>query len=525
MNRLSWIYPLAGLALSALSATGCDNTTTGDEGDLTSVRADQRELSFEGRVYVQPGSSDTQILSLVHQQTKTAFGALRTRDIGVNNRELKGVDPATFVKREVTVIDTSVAGDKGKKMLEVRYTYTDDAIVPKEMANKSTLASALLRPNYQSETNRILKECTRNDKEAQEFSTDLWYVFEPSVSACGKAIKAEQDKVTAARAKLTSTDTQVAKVEAERLYLPVTFQLGANKTNQGKSFPEYDRLYSGGVQKGKLVISLINGLIDHDGSANLNEDPGYGEWLDTLNQVFEARPGFSVVDVEDGVDIQNYELTSGKSVSVTFPEIIALHNGDGPAGLSFSEKNELEGQIADRVADHWVTFELPAKVKIGSTKTKTVKIQLTTFFGHAETTTPFKHAIKNSDVFLYNGHSLIGFGPLDPRNFTAADFPESYQILFIDSCVSYNYYEADYIPLKKGGTANLDLITNAIESPSFQSGFALGQFVVTLINGQQASYLDLLESAEATGDGLRVVDGELDNKYDPAKKKIKLTIP
>ncbi|MFO0555220.1 MAG: hypothetical protein U0271_42975 [Polyangiaceae bacterium] len=516
------------LGLLSLTAVGCTDgsPTTGDEQDLTSVRGQSRELRFEGRVYVTPGSSDSQILDVVHRQTKTAFGPLRTIGIGVNNRELKGVDPATFIKREVTVIDTDKAGDTGKKMLEVRYTYVDDAVVPTELESRSSVPLALLRPDYTAEKDRILKECTANDQEARDFADALWYVFEPSRSACQKAIQAEQKKVDAARAKLKDSATQVAKLESNRLYLPITAALGADKTNEGKSYPEYDRLYKGGVQPGKLVISLINGLIDHGEGGSLAEDPGYGEWLDTLDQVMSEYPAFTLVGAESGEDLTHFTLASGKAVTLSFPEAISLHAGTRPAGLTYAEGTELEGLFAERVADQWVTFALPRKVKIGKTgKTKAFTVELTTFFGHAETTTPFKHAIKNSDVFLYNGHSLIGFGPLDPRNFTASDFPTSYQILFIDSCVSYNYYEADYIPLKSGGTKNLDLITNAVESPSYQSGYALGQFVNTLINGKQASYLDLLQAAEATGDGMRVVDGELDNTYDPAKKPIKVTAP
>ncbi|HTJ83533.1 MAG TPA: hypothetical protein VL400_17555 [Polyangiaceae bacterium] len=519
------LQALALLALAALPLTACDSPVTGDEQDLTSVRARSRELKFEGRVYVSPTATNDDILRVVHQQTKTAFGPLRTSDIGVNNRELKGVDPATFVKRNVTVIDTDLAGDKGKQMVEVKYTYVDDAVVPTELEDRSTLPGAVLRPDYQSETQRILKECTANDSEAQEFSDALWYVFEPSVTSCPKAIKAEQSKIDAARTKLADSKTQVAKLEANRLYLPVTFQLGADKTNDGQSFPEYDRLYRGGIKQNKLIISFINGLIDHDGGTDLSQDSGYGEWIDTLDQIVTERPNFKVIAVEDGVDIMSYTLSSGKSVQLGgVKDIVALHNGSGPSGLTSSQKNELEEMVAERVADHWITLEMPAKVKIGTTLTRNIKIQILTYFGHAETTTPFKYAIKNSDVFLYNGHSLIGFGPLDPKNFTESDFPTSYQVLFIDSCVSYNYYEADYIPLKKGGTKNLDLVTNAIEAPSFQSGFALGQFITTLINGKQASWLDLLESAEATGDGMRVVDGELDNKYNPAVKPIVLTV-
>ncbi|MBL9021553.1 MAG: hypothetical protein JNL21_05110 [Myxococcales bacterium] len=508
-------------ALALLGPLGCDDVSQ-TEGDLTSVRARSRELRFEGRVFVEPGTSDDEILRLVHKQTKTAFGPLRTSEVMVNNRELKGVDPATFVKRDVTVVDTE-AGGEGAPMVEVRYTYVDDAVVPKSMSSRSSLAGAVLRPDYQSESQRILEECTPNDSHARDFASALWYVFEPSGRKCGEAIATEQASIDEARAKLTDVESQVAKVDAERLYLPVTFALGADKTNKGKSYPEYDRLFSGGVKDDKLVISLINGLIDHEPGTELHRDSGYGEWLDTLQEIFEAQPGFKVVEVEDGADIFSYELGSGKSVTLTFDDIIAMDDGTAPQGLSHAEKSELEALVAERVADKWITFELPVTVQIGDGDAKDFGIQITTFFGHAETTTPFKHAIKNSDVFLYNGHSMIGSGPLDPRNFTKSDFPESYQILFVDGCVSYNYYEADYVPLKEGGTKNLDLITNALESPAWRSGYALGQFISLLIDGNGASYLELLQSAEATGSGLRVVDGELDNEYSPDSDPITIT--
>ena len=513
----------ATLAAALAAGPGCSESGTSEE-DLTSLRAQSREITFEGIVYVEPGVSDEEILALVHAQTQTAFGPLRTLEIGVNKRELEGVDPATFKKRDVLVVDTEVEGDEGTPMVEVRYTYVDMAVVPKEMSRKSTLKLALLRPDYASESERILEECTTNDSHARDFATSLWYVFEPSLSSCQTAIRAEQDLVTAARRKVDG-DAVLALAETRRLYLPITARLGPDETNKKPSWPEYDRLYRGGVREGKLVISLINGLIDHDESANgIHEDSGYSEWLDTLQQAMEAHPGFAVVDVEGGVDLSSYELSTGKEVTgLSFADLAAIDDGTYPSGLTWDEKNELERLVGERVSDRWITLELPTAVQIGDAAPQDLGIQIMTFFGHAESVTPFKHAIKNSDVFLYNGHSMIGFGPLDPKNFTAEDFPSSYQILFIDGCVSYNYYEADYIPLKEGGTKNLDLITNAIESPAWRSGYALGEFIVTLINGQAATYRELLESAEATGSGLRVVDGELDNEYDPARTPIVLT--
>jgi hypothetical protein len=523
-RRLRMLAPLA-LALTAVLPACSGEDASSNEDDLTSVRARARELRFEGVVYVEPGSSDDEVLLAVHKQTKSAFGPLRTSEVMVNNRELKGVDTETFEKRDVTVVDTADSGAEPKPMLEVRYEYVDDAVVPEAMMSQSKLDSALLRPDYESENKRILLECTPNDSHAQDFATSVWYVFEPSLSSCRKAMQAEQAIVDEARAALEDSETQVSLAEVQRLYLPVTMVLGADKTNQGSSWPEYDQLYAGGVQPGALVMSLINGKIDHESHDGIYQDSGYGEWLDSIAEVFAGRPGFELLSVEGGEDISTYELPSGKVVEgLGFQDFIAFEQGSGfPTGLTSSDKTALRKAVGERISRKWITFELPARVKIGKTKERDVRVQLMTWFGDATSTSIFKHAIKNSDVFLYNGHSMIGFGPLDPRNFTEADFPQSYQILFIDGCVSYNYYEADYIPLKEEGTKKLDLITNALESPAWRSGLGLGRFMSTLIDGRQASWRDLLESAEVSGAGLRVVNGELDNVYSPKKTPIVVT--
>ena len=110
----------------------------------------------------------------------------------------------------------------------------------------------------------------------------------------------------------------------------------------------------------------------------------------------------------------------------------------------------------------------------------------------------------------------------NPSRFTAADFPASYQILWVDGCVSYNYYHKDYIPLKAGGTKNLDIITNGVEAPSWRSGHAMGQWLIKLLDGRSSSYKDLLVAAQDT-EALRVVDGELDNEFTPARFPIVIT--
>ncbi len=516
--KTGWVMAL-GLACSA-AVLGCsvDSETGADEDDLTSLSARSRSMQFDGYVYVSADAADYEILDAVRTQTQSAFGALRNAQIGVNNRELKAVDAKTFVKTKVTMIDPSTGA--GTPMLRVRYRYTDNAVVPVSMATRSAIGLAVMSPDYRNQTNRILTECTANDSEAQEFSGSIWYVFDPSLSQCHDAMSAEQKAIDAQNAKLTDPKNQVSQAEVSRLYIPTTVKLGPDKTNKGNSYPEYDRLFSGGVAQGKLVISMVNGFIDH-GEHQDYSDSGYREWMTELREAFKGR-SFKVAKVEPQEDLTSFTVNGKKVSAKGFDDLIAWElDGTVPAGLSYSDSTALRKAVGDKLIQHWLTFDAPVKITIGSAAAKPFTFEIFTYFGSDGDATPHKRAIKNSDVFLYNGHSYIGYGPLDPSNFSSSDFPSSYQILFIDGCVSYNYYEKDYIPLKSGGTKNLDLITNGLEAPSWHSGYALGRFVSRMLDGTQPSYLKLLDAAQDT-DSLRVVDGEVDNKYSPSKVAIKV---
>jgi hypothetical protein len=163
-----------------------------------------------------------------------------------------------------------------------------------------------------------------------------------------------------------------------------------------------------------------------------------------------------------------------------------------------------------------------ASVNGGAAKDLTIRIE--TIFGIEEDPKPHQRALSRGDVVIYNGHSYIGYGPLDPDNFKNTRFPSSYQLFFFDSCVSYNYYEKDFFTLKEGGSKNLDLITNGLEAPEWMSGEAEGKFLVKFLSGQNPSYQVLLEAAKAT-DSLRVVDGEIDNRFHPDRTSVKLSPP
>jgi len=511
---------LVGLCASAAACaapTDAAEETGGTEDDLTSITARSRTFEFVGTVYVEKNATESAILQAVRTQAQTAFGPLRTAEAAVRSRELREIDTTTFVKRAVTVVDPNVPGDAGREMLEVKYTYKDDAVVGLSYANRTSFPLAVLSPAYRAQSERILRECTPNDSHAREFSTQLWYVFEPNIASCQTAIRDEQAKIDADRARLGDPRAQVTKSDVERLYLPVTAKLGADKTNRGESYPDYHRLYQGGVEPGKLVISAVYGFIDHDHARGPAADYNWGELMTMLSQVFAAGGDYQLVAGPDQVDLSRFTLTGGRTIeNPSIKDLVGLRAGRTTLRLSYAEKQELEKQFAERIVRKWIAIEKKVKVKVGSEPERDFAIRFLVYYGAESSAAPHKYATKHSDVFLYNGHSSIGYGPLDPKNFTAEDFPKSYQLLWVDGCVSYNYYNKDYLPLKEGGTKNLDIITNGVEAPAYRSGHAMGQFLTTFLAGRGASYRELLEAARDT-EALRVVEGEIDNTYTPAR--------
>jgi hypothetical protein len=527
-----WLLGCA-VAPDGADENGADVDETKVDAELTSNTALARTLTFQGKVYVSTTAGDATILAAVRKQTQSAFGALREANVGVHSRELKDVDPKTFSKRAVSVFDAST-GKAAGNAVEVTYTYTDDALVPKSMARRSSLSLGLLNGAYESQSSRILKECTSNDAHAQEFESSIWYVFDPSGAACKKAMNAEQAAIDTARAKLAAPKTQITTTEQSRLYLPMTVSLGADKTNKGQSWPEYDRLWSGGVKKGTLVIGMVSGLMADWAAGEKHDtidDEGYDMWLSGLRVILKSR-GFKLTTIEGGTDLTRFTVGTRTVTAAGFDDLLKWElDAVFPAGITTAaDKRALRVAVANRLLKRFVTFEAPVSVSIGGAPATNVTVQLNTYFGAETDSAPHKRAIKNSDVFIYNGHSYIGYGPLDPSRFSSSDFPASYQIMFVNGCVSYNYYEKDYVPLKPGGTRNLDLVTNGLESWVNGSGPGVARFVAALIDGKQQSWSSLLKAAEfAPGayawgnDALRVVDGELDNVYAPSAKPIVVT--
>ena len=344
LTRLSFLSALvaaSAVACAAPTDAAKDGAVQGGEEDLTSLTARARKLDFAGYVYVDTTASDQDILRAVKHQTQSAFGALRTAKVGVNSRELKDVDARTFLKTTVTVVDKANPGAT-RKMTKVAYTYKDDALVPIPMATRSAITLALLGNDYASQTAKVLPQCTANDKEANEFVSSIWYVFDPSVSTCKPAMMAEQQIIDADRRGLAAG--QVPASEVNRLYLPMQANLKpASTMATAVKYPEYDRLYSGGVEQGKLVIGMVSGLMANWAAGEHHdtfEDEGYTMWYQGLREVFTARPGFKLTSTDPQANLLSYTVGTQAVTFASFDDVIAFElDNKNPAGITDSNRH------------------------------------------------------------------------------------------------------------------------------------------------------------------------------------------
>lgn len=533
------------LSVASLLACGAGENTDEDEDALTSLTAKERKLAFEGVVYVAPGTATDVIVERALQQAKSAFGALRTSGMMAQEREMHALDASTLKTREVRVVDARDPASAGEPMLEVRYTYTDEVLVANKLGDRTSYALALLHPDWESALERPTRECVENEREARHDSRDgfLWYYFNPTLPSCRHAIDVEQRAVDRDKARIAAAVTpsvaptagapaasprsapiaRIPKSQTTRRYYPVNIALEAMETSRGATYPEYDKLFRGGVEPGKLVVGVLVGRLEHS-FVEATKDGGYWEWLSTLDTLFGEHPDFKMTGIEPAEDLSKLTVGTKTFENLAFSDYIGWTLFDRyPAGVTASQKRALQVEAAKKLDKHYVTFQKRVKVAFDGQAPKPLTIELRTYFGVETELDIYKRFMKTSDVFVYNGHSFLGNGPLDPSNFQSSDFPSSYQLWFLDGCISYNYYNNDYFPLK-GGSKKLDLIVNGLEAPADYGGEAEAKLIARLISGKQPSYKQLLQSARKT-DPFRVVEGEVDNTFSPTRTKIVFTAP
>jgi len=418
-----------------------------------------------------------------------------------------------------------------KQVREVSYTYRARALVEKSLASKSSLSLALLMGNYQSFVSDIIRDCVENYAEDQEFASSFWYVYAPNESTCQTLIQKEAQKVQSERVGLTAG--QIGETEYARRFLPVTAQLDS-VAGPAVSYPEYDRLYgTDDATKKKVVVYQIVGVASHDGDPEDQRhanDMGFVEFFKMFKVLSDKWPKLQV-SADSSVDPLSV-VFNGTTYSGSFDDLYrwtVSHYGY-PSGITSSNSDDFRRAIHDHIYRKWIRVEVPLTVQSGHS-TKQMTLQLRLLFGTDSGYTVksyFKEAFKNGDVVMYDGHSYIGSGPLDPNNYSASDFAFKYQVFLFNSCVSFNYYGVDYFDLKSGGTKDLDLVTNGLEVWIRDGGKSMGQFIVALFDGKQNNWLTVLTRTQISSyfgvhDPNRNVDGEQDNVYDPNSTPITVT--
>ncbi len=535
MTRSWWVRSMmaAGVVCS-MGACAPDDAAgdgTADPDEITGQNAVGRTMTLTGYVLVQPGASDSTILEAVRRQTRSVFGPLRNLQASLDDREVRSVDASTFRRETVSVVDTANPSAPARPMLRVRYTYTGRGVVHKSMASRRSLSTTVLFGDYYPIASDVISTCT-DDPEAREFgASGLWYMFNPGVSSCRRAIDAEVSAISDAQRKLTDRRTQVSAVEAARRYLPVSVKLETIRAPRTVAYPEYDQLLGAtDPSKRDLNIYAFFGVIG-EREADPN-DEGYREMFHVLQSVTAAYPNARFDAPSPATSLLDIRVGGAAVANATYPNVIrwAL-GGSAPSGVSATA---LRQAILDVWKTRTINVTIPMTVTVRG-QSRPLDVHLRAYYGDegsaysSEARQRYVSAWRDADVFIYSGHSHLGSGPLDPANYRASDFPNRYQIMLINSCVSFNYYNRDFYPLHPGGSAKLDMVVNGVEALG-DNGWAVSHLVTGLLAPQRKSWIEVLRGMVATVpeiglydyDPLRIVDGETDNTYRPTTTPVTL---
>ena len=92
--------------------------------------------------------------------------------------------------------------------------------------------------------------------------------------------------------------------------------------------------------------------------------------------------------------------------------------------------------------------------------------------------------------------------------------------MLVNSCLSFNYYDEDFLRMHPGGTGKLDVVVNGLPAYWHGMGQATAAYVAGVTGGSQ-SWRQVLTSMrvntpwQSAYDPMRAVNGELDNQYRP----------
>ena len=222
--------------------------------------------------------------------------------------------------------------------------------------------------------------------------------------------------------------------------------------------------------------------------------------------MLRAQPNFRVVKTEPSAMLLDVYVDGQKLSNVTYDQMFSwiIDKSGYPAavGSDPSKITALRKQALAAFTERRIDWDLPVSVKDAHGVAKTMTVEVRSFFGYEDGTPDarqhaqwrYLEAFWYGDVFLYNGHSHFGHGPLEPTLYGPQNFNDRYQIMLVNSCISFNYYHEDFLKMKPGGSKNLDMVLNGLPSYVLDGGVATARLLTGLIDGTQKPYFDLLTS-------------------------------
>jgi hypothetical protein len=494
---------------------------------LTSAAGSERTIQWDGYLYVPAGADGATIDRAIQRQVKSAIGALRRPEIGI-----QGASRATWRTEAVSVVDTANPSAAPSSMLRVRYHYRDTALA-RRGDEASSLALPVLFGDYVGRAAEIAPACS--DEPTGE-ADSLWLHFAPELASCQAAMAREVDAVSEAEVQVGAEPGKVSRAEVARLYLTVRAEL-TKVAAPPRRYPEYDRLWGFGTDRKLLVVYTFFG-VDRDEQSP--EDVSAVEHLRFWRTLRAAYPGLAVTFTSPADLLLDFQVEGQPLSGATFEDVFAwVIDGRGfpAAAPDPARRRALRAQAVRHFAERWIHWELPVTVTRGATR-RDMTVQLRSYWGYEDGSPEHRQKARwrylegmwHGDVFVYQGHSHFGHGPLEPAGYGPGNFPDRYQSMLINSCASFNYYDADFLAMHPGGSRNLDIVVNGLPATWERLGEASARYVIGLIDGKNRSWQDILAAmvvrpswAPDGYDPLRAVNGELDNLFDPRAGPITVT--
>jgi hypothetical protein len=435
----------------------------------------------------------------------------------------------------MSVVDPTNPSAAPTSILRVTYPYNDVAVVTDTLSKSSAVDFTILANNYLPNLTTLLADCS-NDPTTDPGS--FWYGYQPTLPACQTLIQNELSAIQTEEQALGGATLTIGPHEAGRWFLPLTAKLDPPSLPGHAYYPEYERLYGVGTSKSEMLVYSFHG-VDTD---ETNPDDILGqEAIKFLRTLLTAQPNFRPVNTNPYALLEDIYVNGAKLANVTYSQMFSWiidQNGYPPeVGTDAAAILALRQQAMAKFTERWIYWDLPVTVATQDGTSKTVTIEVRFFYGY-EVGSPdiqqhaqwrYLEAFWYGDVFLYTGHSHFGNGPLEPTLYGMQNFNSNYQIMLVNSCISYNYYHQDFIDMKPGGSLNLDMVVNGLPAYVDDMGIATGNFLTSLISQTPQTYVQLLTAMEvnlpwaSNYDPMRVVDGELDNVFSQVATPLTVT--